>query len=281
MGRIGIPCNHVWWACGRLHFVPTDVHPVEELVGEACEAVDRHRRDVARLVGLLRSDATPTELKPERVEKLVATVRGLLEAPDLAGADHRNAAWESGAERILELAETARRYAGERAKNDRVLLPEAWEEDVLEARRDLRTYGDKWWRFLSRRYRDAGRKVESLCRDVAPETDRERIRLLDAILEAGRLRRDIDASSELVGDLFPGLVLGDRANGARAVCRGCDLAGAPSPRHRRRALRGRGHPRPAGRHAGPGRHGGRCGRHRAQQGRRWREPWAHSPERWS
>ncbi len=212
VGRIGIPRDHVWWACGRLHFVPTDVHPVEELAGEASEALDRHRQDVDRLAGLLRSDAAPAELNPEGVERLVATVRRLLEAPDLAGANHGNPAWESGAERVLELAKTARRYAGVRSKNDRVLLPEAWEEDVLEARRDLRACGDKWWRFLSRRYRDAGRKLESLCREEAPKTDRERIRLLDAILDAGRLRREIDASNALVADLFPGLVLGDRAN---------------------------------------------------------------------
>ena len=33
------PDRHLWWTCGRLHFVPTDAHRVRELVADASAAV--------------------------------------------------------------------------------------------------------------------------------------------------------------------------------------------------------------------------------------------------
>ncbi len=114
------------------------------------------------------------------------------------------------AERVTEVASAARRYADIRSKHDAVLIPEAWEQDVLTERQALRAYGEKWWRFLSRPFRDARRRVQGLCRGEAPDAVQQQIELVDAILEARRLRRGIEESSDLVTQLFPALILGDR-----------------------------------------------------------------------
>ena len=216
VGAIGVPREHVWWPCGRLHFVPTDVHAVREILGEASSALSQLGRKTDLLSRELGPGLVFARRKPVELARMIRTARRIVAAPSLAGADHRNASWAGEAGRIEEVAGTARAYADLRAKHDPILIPEAWDQDVLEARRALRAYGDKWWRFLSPSFRNARGKVQGLCRDSAPESVRGQIGLVDAILAAGRRRREIEASRDLVARLFPGLILSDRAE-AHAV----------------------------------------------------------------
>ncbi len=230
---IGIPRRHLWWACGRLNFVPTDAHTVRQLVADASAAVRRLRRDSGALGAVLRRDAvlhagsSPSSwgfegLKSDDLMRATRTARRAAEAPALLGADHRHPGWDADAERIARVAIAARRYAEIRAGHDRVLMPEAWDQDVLDARQALRAYGAKWWRFLSGPFRDASRRVQGLCRGEAPDTVPKQIQLVDAILEAGRLRRSIAESNDLVARLFPGLTLGDRVDAHRSFADAAD-----------------------------------------------------------
>ena len=212
----GTPREHVWWPCGRLHFVPTDVHSVREVVAEASAAVRRLQRDSDALGNALRRDAVFGDLKGEDLGRAIHTARRVVEAPALLGADHRHAGWATDAGRIEEVASAARRYAEIRSQHDAVLMPEAWDQDVLAERQALRAYGDKWWRFLSRPFRDARRRVRGLCRGEAPEAVQQQIELVDAVLEARRLRRGIAESSDLIARLFPALTLGDRVEAHRS-----------------------------------------------------------------
>ena len=217
VAAIGIPLRHLWWPCGRLHFVPTDAHRVRELVAEASAAVRSLHRASDALGTVLRRDTVFGGLKREDLERANRTARTAAEAPALPGADHRHPGWATDAERITQVASAARRYAGIRARHDRVLMPEAWDQYVLHARQALRAYGTKWWRFLSRPFREASRRVQGLCRGEAPGTVLKQIKLLDAILEAGRQRRAIAESSDLVARLFPTLTLGDRVDAHRSL----------------------------------------------------------------
>ena len=226
---IGIPCEHVWWPCGRLHFVPTDMHSVREVIGAASAAVRRLQRETEVLGKGLRREAVFGKLGPADVERMIRTTRRAAAAPALSGADHRNPGWIADAERIEEVADAARSYAEIRSGHDAVLIPEAWGQDVLTERQALRAYGDKWWRFVSRPFRDARGRLQGLCRGAPPDTASRQLELVDAILEAKRLRRRIEESSDLVARLFPGLSLGGSRGDSPRLCGGRDLAREPSP----------------------------------------------------
>ena len=213
---IGVPCRHVWWPCGRLHFVPTDEHSVRHVLEGVSGAVLRLGRETEELIGRLGRDRAFGQLKPEDLERTIRTARRALEAPVLGEADHRSPGWVAEAARIEEVAEAAGSFAGIRLRHDAVLIPEAWDENVLAERQALRAYGDKWWRFLSGPFRAARRRLEGLCRGEMPGTAREQIELVDAILEARRLRRDVEEARDLIGRLFPGLSLSDRVEKHRA-----------------------------------------------------------------
>ena len=218
---IGSPREHLWWHCGRLHFVPTDAHSIREALAEASVALDRLESDAQALTKTLGADAAFGKMEPAAIETMIHTARRAAAAPPLSGADHRNPDWVAQAGRIAEVAHAARGFAGLRSKHDAVLIPEAWDENVLAERQALRACGDKWWRFLSRPFRDARRKVQGLCRAAPPATPREQLELVDAILEAGRLRRAVAEAAELVAGLFPSLVL-DRARAHGAFAEASD-----------------------------------------------------------
>ena len=167
---IGVPCRHVWWPCGRLHFVPTDEHSVRHVLEGVSGAVLRLGRETEELIGRLGRDRAFGQLKPEDLERTIRTARRALEAPVLGSADHRNPDWVAEAARIEEVAEAAGSFAEIRSRHDAVLIPEAWDENVLAERQALRAYGDKWWRFLSGPFRAARRRLAGqLHRDEAAE----------------------------------------------------------------------------------------------------------------
>ena len=207
---IGVPSRHVWWPCGRLHFVPTDEHSVRHVLEVASGAWRRLEREAEGLIGRLGRDRTFGQLRPEDVERMIRTARKALEAPAIGGANHRSPGWVTEAGRIEEAAGAASSFAEIRSRHDSVLIPEAWDENVLAERQALRAYGDKWWRFLSGPFRAARRRLAGLCRGEVPRAAPEQIALVDAILEAKRLRREVEEARGLIGRLFPGLSLGDR-----------------------------------------------------------------------
>ena len=207
----GIPRRHLWWTCGRLHFVPTDVHAIREVVAGASAALRRLERDSDALGKALRRDGVFADSKGADLQRAIRTALRAAGTPVLLGAEHRLPDWATEADRIDEVANAARGYADIRSRYDAVLLPEVWDQDVLAERQTLGAYLDKWWRFLSGSFRAARRRVRGLCREAAPETVRQQIELVDAILEARRLRRTIAESADLVARLFPTLALGDRA----------------------------------------------------------------------
>ena len=210
--EIGVPRRHPWWVCGRLHVVPTDVHAIREVVAEATAALHRLRRDSDALGKALRQDAVFRDSKGTDLERAIRTVRRVMEAPELLGAEHRHFRWATDVDRITEVANAAHRYVAMRSNNDAVLKPEAWDSVdrfVFDQRHALVVYGNLWWGFLSRSFRDARRRVRERCRAAAPKAVQQQIELCDAILEAKRLLRVIAESGDVVARFFPALTLGD------------------------------------------------------------------------
>jgi hypothetical protein len=82
------------------------------------------------------------------------------------------------------------------------LLPEAWEQNVLEIRAAYANYGDKWWRFLSGTFRRARQSLTGLSRSGLPEKIDEQKALIDAILEAQRLQKEFARHEPLLARLF-------------------------------------------------------------------------------
>ena len=87
-------------------------------------------------------------------------------------------------------------YSEIRERYDGVLIPEAWEQDLLETRQHLSTHGRRWLRPLSGDYRRARDRLSGLCREAPPEDVEQQLALVDAVLDA---RRNLEVDPGLRG----------------------------------------------------------------------------------
>ena len=92
------------------------------------------------------------------------------------------------------------------------MIPEAWDQDLLETRQHLANYGGKWWRPLSGNYRRARNRLEGLCRGQMPQGVEEQLALVDAVLEARRNREVIGEHETLGATLFGAQWQGERSD---------------------------------------------------------------------
>lgn len=204
----GVPREHPHWGSARVRVMPADQAAAAGALETAGQALARHWDDAKRLRGALGLDAAGlSALGSDEVVVLLATAAAA-EAPSLAGVRRDAPEWTRRAAEVDALAADALAFAGLREARDSVLIPSAWETDALAVRRDLAALGGKWWRFLSPAWRRASRQLRGLCRGDAPAGHREQVALLDAVLEARRLRDRLDRSSEMVSRLFAGPVPG-------------------------------------------------------------------------
>ena len=201
VATVGVPREHVYWGSRRRQYLPTDERPVSESLAAAAAALRRHRADIAALRQLVGADVEAETAA--QVDALLRTVRRVVQAPDLSGADHRSRAWTARPDAILEVVDQMREIAGLRSRYDPLLIPEAWDANVLSCRQALAAGGGTWWRRLSPSYRRARRELLGLCRSEAPRSPTERLAVVDGILRVKRLRSSIDGARDLVAELFP------------------------------------------------------------------------------
>ena len=198
---IGAPREHVFWISGRRSLLPMDRSAVARALTEAADTADALRRALDDLQALLGLESTPDST--EELTTLVRSVLRAADAPDLVGVDHRNPAWLDRAESLRGAARAIGALTDLHDHYDRLLTPTAWKAAVELYRQPIRTWGRRWWRFCSGAYRRACNGLRDLCRDALPADGATQLAIVEAILEAQRLKRTVDASRDLLSRLLP------------------------------------------------------------------------------
>ncbi|SHM46519.1 DUF3320 domain-containing protein [Chitinophaga sp. CF418] len=122
--------------------------------------------------------------------------------PDISGVQLKHPAWLQQKEDIKELIETGKRLRQIHQVYDAVLIPEAWDQQVLEMRQNLLAYGDKWYKFLNGDYNKTNRQLAALCKAGAPDDLQGKLSCIDAILEARRLSKLLQEHETFAKELF-------------------------------------------------------------------------------
>ena len=212
---IGPPREHLFWGMGLRVLLPSDEHRIQQALQQAEAALRRLREPWRRLQTLLLEGEGIEALRRSDVEQALHMADKVLEVSALIETDHRNPVWATRARALRALCKDAFRYADLRARYEAVLIPEAWEAEVLEVRQALAAQGGKWWRFLSGSWRKSMAVLRGLCRGDPPEEMADCLELVDRILEAGRLRRRVVEAGDWTAALLPGLQLGHRPESYR------------------------------------------------------------------
>ena len=181
--RMGVPKNHPFWGSQCKHFVPNDEAEVKLSTVKAQETVTDLRRSSAELAQHLN---LPSPYTPVVVESLIHVANRALDAPDLSDTVVQSTEWTEQSSDLEAGLNAGARLSQLHKEYDKILIHEAWKQEVLEIRKVVAVYGAKRWRIFSGKYRRARNELAGLCSAQLPKAQDSQLRILDAILEAQR-----------------------------------------------------------------------------------------------
>ena len=197
--RMGTPQSHPFWGSQRRTFLPTDKNGLRQVINRANTAVSQLNQHSNALAQHLLQPAPTT--RPEAIA-LGNLAQHLLGAPDLSQVQLDHPDWLQDPDGLRQSLEQSARFYQIKEQYDSLLIPEAWDQDLLDVRQALMAHGQKWWRFLIGDFRKAQNKLQGLAQSPLPKSLDEQLALVDAILEVRRLTPPVLASQDRLRTLF-------------------------------------------------------------------------------
>nr|WP_304188973.1 DUF3320 domain-containing protein [Rhodothermus marinus]MBO2492354.1 DUF3320 domain-containing protein [Rhodothermus marinus] len=199
LAQMGIPAEHPCLGTRRLTYLPTEERPLREALEKMIAVTDELQRCVAKLANQLQLPVPDTH---PAADVLCRTLRQALERPPVTGVAVNPSEWVRRQQEARQLIAAGRRLQELLEVHAEQLIPDAWTQDVLPIRTHLAAHGQKWWRFLIGDYRRARAQLAGLCRAFLPSRLEDRLALVDAILEAQRLRKQLEEAQSTGQALF-------------------------------------------------------------------------------
>ncbi len=197
--RLGVVQRHPFWGSRKTLYKATDRPEIRKhcrLAGMALTTVRMSATELAHLMGARAPNIS------EDVIRLVRATSRVMEAPNLKGVHIHEEKWAASMEELVSLLATGSKISKLRMEFDSVLIPEAWDQDVLEVRKALVAHGEKKTRSLIGEYRKGRDALAGLCRNGLPKTNEEQLKVVNALLESQRLYTKLAQYEELAKSLF-------------------------------------------------------------------------------
>jgi len=199
IAAMGLPSKHPFWGSRKKAALPADIDRLRRGIAEAAERLARLTESVEEAAGPLPG---PVPESLEEANPLIKVLRAAASAPDLSGIDLASKSWTEQADALAKLFEAGAAYMKLRRRYDAALLPEAWDQDLLEVRSSIVKFEGKWWGFLSGDFRKAKQRVLGLYKDPRG-TKVSLSEVVDAVLEARRYKQLFAQSDPIAAALFP------------------------------------------------------------------------------
>jgi len=198
---IGLPSALAFWGTGLHALLPREEEAIAAQLQQGIHAVVQVQEaavTVAAQFGLT------IPANREGVMKLALVADLAAQRPNLEGVEIHDKAWMLRRQDIEELVQSGRELAALKTKYASVLLPEAWQADMLPIRQHLMAHGTKWYRFLIGDYKRAVRSLQAVATNTLPEDNDERLQYVNDLLRARHLQTIVDGYAKLAGDIFTG-----------------------------------------------------------------------------
>jgi very-short-patch-repair endonuclease len=199
IASIGSPRKHPFWGSGKSFVLPAEIEELRQSAGTSLE----HVRVLSSMAAGYAADFhCPAPQNPDETKSLTQVLEKALAAPDLNGIALNSGKWTQERSVLEQTLEAGFAYRSLRQKHENRLIPEAWEQDLLETRQTLVRFEGKWWRFLSGDFRKARNRVLGLCKQPK-EVRGDLLEIVDDVMEARRLKDKIQSCEPLAQELFP------------------------------------------------------------------------------
>ncbi|SEO94034.1 Superfamily I DNA and/or RNA helicase [Flavobacterium sp. CF108] len=197
--KIGQPENLLFYGTDIKIFLPID----EETSKELLEIVIK---DTNEVITLITSISNYVEINPstetDAVKLLLKTIKTASENPGITSMNITDSAWLNNQADIAELLETGIRLEELHTQYDNLVIPEAWDYDLLEIRQNLIVHGSKWYKFLIGDYKNSVKKLSALLTTQVPSDLNTKLEYVNALMEGKRLTASLLSLEPLAQKLF-------------------------------------------------------------------------------
>jgi very-short-patch-repair endonuclease/DNA polymerase III delta prime subunit len=207
--EMGVPTQHLFCQSQLRVLLPADKEEIRKILVRLHDTLVK-LVDATRLLASTMGVTVPANY--QGTENLLDLAGRLLDAPALKGVAIRSRLWVEARDRIEGLLQAGQQHQALRSRYEDVLIPEAWEQDLLETRQTLNRLARQWWRVFSGEYRRARHRLDSLCKGPGPRGADKQIELIDAVLEATRLRQNLLELEAVGRELFGAHWQGERSD---------------------------------------------------------------------
>lgn len=197
--KIGQPENLLFYGTDIKIFLPID----EETSKELLEILIK---DTSEVITLITSISNYVEINPsteiDDVKLLLKTIKTASENPGLTSMNITDSAWLNNQADIAELLETGIRLEELHTQYDNLVIPEAWDYDLLEIRQNLIVHGSKWYKFLIGDYKNSVKKLSALLTTQVPSDLNTKLEYVNALMDGKRLTASLLSLEPLAQKLF-------------------------------------------------------------------------------
>lgn len=196
---IGVPAKLAFWGSRLTRLLPHEKSAVLQHLQNARESARALQQIAATVAGQTGIEAPATETAATALLEQLAVAA---KSPDLKDLDVLSDIWLLKEKDIAELLDNGEELDNVYRKYKDVLVTEAWQQDILEIRRNLVTYGDKWYNFTIGSYRKSNQQLASFLKVSLPDSTDEKLRIIDVISEGRRLENTLRELEPFASSIF-------------------------------------------------------------------------------
>ena len=196
---IGVPAKLAFWGSRLTRLLPHEKNAILLRLQGARQSVFALQEISAAVAGQMRIEPPATETDTTALlEQLLVAAK----SPDLKDLDVMSDIWLLKEKDIAELLDNGEELDSVYRRYKDILVTEAWQQDILEIRRNLVTYGDKWYNFIIGSYRKSNQQLASFLKVALPGDTNEKLRIIDVISEARRLENTLRELEPFASSIF-------------------------------------------------------------------------------
>jgi very-short-patch-repair endonuclease len=197
--ELGVPAKNAFWGVGLRVLLPQQ----QEILLETLRAALQQTTALTDgLQSIAAAHHLPSPQSREDTHLLANALELLSQNPGVSGRAISQPTWVEKAANISNWLQDGYHAAALQQQYSDALLPLAWDQDVLPIREALVAHGDQWFRFIYSAYNKAVKRLQSLVQPPLPKTQKERLQMVDAIIEMQRLKPAVQQPNFDAATLF-------------------------------------------------------------------------------
>ncbi|MFB6453765.1 DUF3320 domain-containing protein [Chitinophaga sp. Hz27] len=199
LNEIGIPAASPFYGSQLHSLLPHEQDRVKDILQRSILAVQSLIQDSTEVANHLQLSAPQSEVAIAQQADICQVIAA---QPDIKGMKAANSGWIHQESAIHELLQAGQAAVALQQSYQDILIPEAWEQDLLEVRQDLLAHGEKWYKFLIGSYRRSKKRLGALCKQGLPDDNTLRLQYVDDIMVFRRLESIVKNDNTLAETLF-------------------------------------------------------------------------------